>query len=205
MGKLVIYTQIPSELPRECSKSKRRRESVTKEENVEAVAESLGMQKCSGKFLEGPGTTYSLVSRALKAQELEEPQMLAPNLSLCGLCWALEIPPRPSSLSSAGLRVQNFPPHLVSAMGPRNQMKGFDYYEGIRYYIFEPTTLLSDNRGWLGGGITGERRGQANGGQVHDLVTWPIPILRTCWQWWEDPHLLLGDWPGCWREDHIPG
>lgn len=141
---MVIYAQIPSELARECSKSKRRRESVTKEENEEAVVESLGMQKCSGKFLEGPGPTYSLVGRALKTQGLEWPEMLAPNLSICGLCWALETPPGPLILSSAGLRVQNFPPHLVSAMGPQEsvsplkQNERLDYYEGIGYYIFEP-------------------------------------------------------------------
>lgn len=117
---------------------------MTKKENEEAVVESQGMQKCSGKFLEGPGPTYSLADRALKAEGLEGPQMLAPSLSLCGLCWALETPPGPLTLSSAGLRVQNFPPHLVSAMGPQEsgsplkQNERLDYYEGIGYYIFEP-------------------------------------------------------------------
>lgn len=45
---------------------------------------------------------------------------------------------------STGLRVQNFLPHLVSAMGPQEsgsplkQNERLDYYEGIGYYIFEP-------------------------------------------------------------------
>lgn len=95
-------------VPKECSKSKRRRESVSKEGNRsreqcrEGYAEGLGMQNCSRKLPEGPGPTHSLVGRVPKARGPEGSQMLTTVLSLCGLSWALKMPPGPSSLDSAG-------------------------------------------------------------------------------------------------------
>lgn len=70
-------------------------------------------------------------SRRLRGQR--SPRCLATSPSLCGLSWALEMPPRPSSLVSAGFEVQNFLPHLVSAIGPQesestlNQNGRLDY------------------------------------------------------------------------------
>lgn len=119
--------------------------------------------------------------------------MLAPSLSLGGLSWVLETPPGPSSLASAGLRVQNFLPNLDFAVSPQEsgsplkQNGRLDYHEGTEYYIFEPTLLFSEGRGWLGGVPEG-RGGQAN----DNLLAQPLPVCTSCWQQQEDPHLLLG-------------
>lgn len=59
----------------------------------EDQAKGLGVQKCYGKFPEGPGPTHSLVGRMPKAQGPERPQMLATFLNFCGCLLGLPLWP----------------------------------------------------------------------------------------------------------------